>query len=69
MAALEPAGVDGESTMNTLLVLVALWIGTMAGFLVFALMAMARDREPETTDMFARGMRRPAPARTAPLRF
>jgi hypothetical protein len=31
--------------MNTLWVVLALWIGAMAGFLLFGLMAMARDSE------------------------
>jgi hypothetical protein len=56
-------GVAGESTMNTLLVLLALWIGTMAGFFVFALMAMARDSERDHSHVFARTMRKAARAR------
>jgi hypothetical protein len=31
--------------MNTLWILLALWIGAMAGFFAFALMAMARGNE------------------------
>ena len=31
--------------MNTLWIVLALWIGTMAGFFAFALMAMARGNE------------------------
>ena len=37
--------------MNTLWVVVALWIGVMAGFLLVALMAMARDSERHESRM------------------
>jgi hypothetical protein len=40
--------------MTTVWILVALWIGTMAGFMLFALMAMARDSEHKDSEMFAR---------------
>jgi hypothetical protein len=49
--------------MNTLWVLLALWMGTMAGFLLFALMAMARDGERSEREAFAHDMRRVARAR------
>lgn len=42
--------------MNALWLLLALWIGFFAGFFVFALLAMARDRESRE------------PARYLPLR-
>ena len=53
-------GDAGESTMNTLWLLLALWIGAMMGFLAFALMAMARDSDRVESRMLARSMRTPA---------
>ena len=46
--------------MITFWVLLALWIGAMAGFLTFALMAMARDNERHEARAFPHGMRSPA---------
>jgi hypothetical protein len=51
--------------MNMLWVLLALWIGTMAGFFVFALMAMAHDSERDDSRVFMRSERKPAHARGA----
>lgn len=39
--------------MNTLWLLLGLWIGTMAGFFVFALMAVARNSEHHEPRVFA----------------
>ena len=50
--------------MTMLWVLLALWIGTMAGFFAFALMAMARDSEREESHVFAPSMRNPARQRS-----
>lgn len=51
--------------MNTVWILLALWIGTMSGFFLFALMAMARESERGDSDVFARSMRNPARARAS----
>jgi len=49
--------------MTTVWILVALWIGTMAGFFLFALMAMARDSERDDGPIFTRTVRKPAHSR------
>ena len=57
-----------ESTMSTLWVLLALWIGTMAGFLLFGVMAMAQDSERGERKAFAHMLRTPARVRGAATR-
>ena len=49
--------------MTSVWILIALWVGTMAGFLLFALMAMARESERDDSRMLAQPMRKPAHSR------
>jgi len=46
--------------MNMLWFLLAFWLGTMAGFFAFALLAMARDAGDTRAHTLASSMRRPA---------